>query len=87
VNDFNAKMLQKMKKNITVFDFVNTADVNDAEENHDELTMKYLQSLSSAELSSAQLCLKMKAFIILLQNLNFSQRLCNRTHMTVTHLE
>jgi len=53
VNNFNAKMLHKMKENITVFDSVNTANVNDAEENCDELTIKYLQSLSSAELLSA----------------------------------
>jgi len=42
VNDFNAKMFQKIKKNLTVFDSVNTADVNDVEKNCDKLITKYL---------------------------------------------
>ena len=52
VNDFNAEMLQKIKKNVIVFDSVNTVNVNDAEKSHNELITKYLQSLSSADLSS-----------------------------------
>jgi len=42
VNDFNVKMFQKIKKNVTIFDSVNTVNINDAKENCDELTTKYL---------------------------------------------
>ncbi len=42
MNDFNAEMFQKIKKNIIVFNFVNTVNVNDAEESCDELIIKYL---------------------------------------------
>jgi len=42
VNDFNAEMLQKIKKNVIVFDSVNTVNVNDAEKSYDELITKYL---------------------------------------------
>jgi len=42
VNDFNAEMFQKIKKNIIVFNSVNTVNVNDVEESCDELIIKYL---------------------------------------------
>ncbi len=87
VNDYNVKILQQMQKDLMISDSVNTADVNDAEVNYDELTMMYLWSLSSADLSSVRLCLKVKASINLLWNLSFTQRLYNSTHITVTHLE
>jgi len=66
VNNFNAKILQQIQRNIIVFNSVNTADINDAEMSHNKLTIKYLQNLSLSNLSFIKLYLKIKAFIILL---------------------
>jgi len=52
VNNFNVEMFQKIKKNIIVFDSVNTVNVNDIKKNYNELTTKYLQSLNSTNLLS-----------------------------------
>jgi len=35
-------MFQEIKKNMIIFDFVNTINVNDAKKNYDELITKYL---------------------------------------------
>ena len=86
VIDFNADMLQKMLEELHVFDSMNFADVNEVEQSRDELSTEYLRSLSSAELSPARLCLKVKVLIILLRNLYLKDGLCNGIRMTVTQL-
>lgn len=42
VNNFNAEILQQIQRNITVFNSVNTIDINDAEMSHNKLITKYL---------------------------------------------
>ncbi|KAA6408414.1 MAG: ATP-dependent DNA helicase [Lasallia pustulata] len=69
VNDFNTDILHTMPGQEHVFDSVDSADVNDAEQGCEELLTEYLQSLSPAGLPPARLCLKVGAPIILLQNL------------------
>ena len=86
VNDFNTDILHTMPGQEHVFDSVDSADVNDAEQDCEELPTEYLQSLSPAGLLPARLCLKVRAPIILLRNLYPKQGLCNGTRMVVTQL-
>ena len=86
VNDFNTDILHTMPGQEYVFDSVDSADVNDAEQGHEELPTEYLRSLSPAGLPLARLCLKVRASIILLRNLYPKQGLCNSTRMVVTQL-
>ena len=86
VNDFNADILNRMCGELHVFDSVDSADVNEAEQGRDELPTEYLRSLSPAGLPPARLCLKVGAPIILLRNLFPKQGLCNGTRMIITQL-
>ncbi len=83
LNDY---ILQQMHGDVQTYNSMDTADVNDSVEGHDELPVEYLQSLNPAGLPPARLQLKLGAPIILLRNLYPKHGLYNGTRMVITHL-
>ena len=45
-----------------------------------------LQHIKVSELSSTILTLKKGCFVILIHNINVADKLCNNTHLKITHL-
>ena len=87
VASLNDHILEQMYGDLWTYNSMDTADMNDEFEDHDELPMEYLHSLNPASLLPAQLYLKVGTPVILLQNLYLKHELCNSTHMVVTHLD
>ena len=85
VAEHNTQILTQFSEQACRFNSVNTTDVNDDSDVH-ELPVEFLTSLNPAELLSATLELKIRAFVMLLWNMHLQVRLCNGTHMIITCL-
>ena len=80
--EHNTQILAQLSEQICKFHSVNTTDVNDDSDVH-KLSVKFLASLNPAELPSAILELKIKAFVMLLQNMHLQIELCNDTYIII----
>ena len=83
--EHNTQILTQLFEQVCKFHSVNTTDVNDDSDVH-ELSVKFLTSLNSAELPPVTLELKVRASVMLLQNMHPQIELCNNTHMIIIHL-
>ena len=86
VAEFNGYLIDQMAGQLQTSLAADTSDINQNEEQHDELPVEYLHSLSLSGLPPAQLQLKLGAPVILLRNLDPKQGLYNDTRLTLTRL-
>ncbi|KAI5447553.1 hypothetical protein KIW84_015126, partial [Lathyrus oleraceus] len=85
INDYITNLLPGECKEYLSYDFIDRSEAND---NHDfkHLTSEFLSCLKTYGLLNHSLKLKIGTTIILIRNLNQSERLCNGIRLTVTKL-
>ena len=86
VTEFNHELISQFPGQVHYFDAVNSADINDAISETEELPIEYLQSINHPSLPPSKLILKLGAPVILLRNINPREGLCNGTRMTIIQL-
>ena len=86
VTEFNHELISQFPGQVHYFDAVNSADINDAISETEELPMEYLQSINHPSLPPSKLILKLGAPVILPRNINPGEGLCNGTRMTIIQL-
>ena len=86
VTEFNDELISQFPGQVHYFDVVNSADINDAISETEELPMEYLQSINHPSLPPSRLILKLGAPVILLRNIHPREGLCNGTRMAIIEL-
>jgi hypothetical protein len=80
LNDMILRSLQSEMHTLNVVDSIID------ESRNDEMLAKFLRTLETFSLSLSRLCLKIKAFVMLLRNLYFKQNLCNEIRLMITRI-
>jgi hypothetical protein len=75
-----------MPGNVQTYYSVDKANTDDIASSHEEFPCEYLQLILLSGLLPAELQLKVRASIMLLQNLHPQEGLCNSTCLVITHL-
>ena len=75
-----------MLEDMQIYYSVDKTNTDNVASSYKEFSHEYLQSISFSGLLSAELQLKVKALIILLQNLYLQEGLYNSTCLVITHL-
>jgi hypothetical protein len=80
LNDMILRSLQNEMHTLNVVDSIID------ESRDDEMLAKFLRTLETSSLSFSRLCLKIKAFVMLLRNLYFKQNFCNEIRLVITRI-
>src|SRR5205807_7366797 len=86
VAEFNQLLIGKLHGTLYTLNAMNSVAADDSFPGVEHIPAEFLQSLECSSLPPSRLTLKIGAPIILLQNLNPKQGLCNGTRMVVTQL-
>lgn len=84
VADFNQKLLDKLPRELYIYDSIDAVEDNAEEQQH--LPQEFLRSLIPSGLPPSTHCLKVGALIVLLRNLYPASGECNGTRLIITQL-